>query len=107
MRLGWAQSETPSLKDGIAVHTKVLEVDHPVVDSPSLVGDRSEATLQVTRGSIPGHPGVTRIIMGFDRHNPRSSLIEGQNCVLRFTQEGGFLGYDMLETPPVAGGPRD
>jgi hypothetical protein len=83
-------------KDGTRVKVKVISVSHPFFDSPSVTGDKSTATLTVDRGAIPSHPGVQRILMGFDRYNARSLLEVGDTCTLFFTNEGKFFGYDMM-----------
>ena len=75
--------------DGVEVEARVTRVSHPVVDSPSLVGDRSTATLEVLSGALPGAAGASRVLLSFDRHGPAGRVLEPRRrVVLRFTREG-------------------
>jgi hypothetical protein len=93
----WVPPALPA--DGVVVHAKVVKVDRPLL-AQSLVGDQSTAILELVGGSVPGRPGLTRIVMAFDSNSLRAALEVGQTCALQFTRDGAFFGYDMRA--PVA-----
>ena len=83
-------------KDGVEVRVEVVKVAHPLIDSPSLAGDRSKATLRVLSGQVPSQPSVSEISLAFDHHGPDGPRFEkGKTLVLRFTGNGRL--FDVVE----------
>lgn len=69
----------------------MVSVSHPLVDSPSLVGHMSTATLKVLSGSVPAMADAARIDLAFDRHRPLGTcggIEKGRNLILLFTADG-------------------
>lgn len=93
-RVTWPTTPIP---DGaVPVHTRVYEVHAPLVDSPSLVGERSVVIFQILPGNeVPGRPRATRIALQYDSANfqPRGP------AVFWFTATGEFFAIEHVPPP--------
>jgi hypothetical protein len=73
----------------------VQRVELPLVNSPSLVGDKATCRLLVPADSIPGHPEFCRIALHYDNHGLLQGLKPGTQLVLRFQKNGEFDGVQF------------
>ena len=90
-----SKEEAPPMfpADGVEVLTEVVQVSHPLVDSPSIVGDHSVATLRLLSGVVPTATDVVQINLAFDHGGLglRGPFTPGQRVTVRFTSDGKFF----------------
>ena len=73
----------------------VQRVDLPLVNSPSLVGDKARCLLLVPADSIPAHPDSCRVALHYDNDGWLQGLKLGDGLVLRFQKNGEFDGVQF------------
>ena len=78
--------------DVVLVTGAVQRVDFPLVNSPSLAGDKATCVLLVPARSIPAHPDFCRIALHYDNHGLLQGIKSGSELVLRFQKSGEFDG---------------
>jgi hypothetical protein len=73
----------------------VQRVELPLVNSPSLAGDKATCILLVPARSIPAHPDFSRVALHYDNHGWLQDLKPGTKLVLRFLKDGEFDGVQL------------
>ncbi len=74
----------------VLVTGAVQRVDLPLVNSPSIAGDKATCRLLVSAHSIPSHPDTCRVALHYDNHGWLQNLNPGTQLVLRFQKNGDF-----------------
>jgi hypothetical protein len=73
----------------------VQRVELPLVNSPSIAGDKANYMLLVSANSIPAHPDSQRVVLHYDNHGWLQDLKAGMQLVLRFHKHGEFDGVQF------------
>lgn len=73
----------------------VDRVAAPVLDSPSIAGDKATCLLLVPARSIPAYPEFCRVALHYDNHGWLQGLTPGAKLVLRFQTNGEFDGVQL------------
>jgi hypothetical protein len=96
---GWERVDGPIRltkppQDAVRVTVKVIDVNLPTINSPSILGERATVTFSLSPGSIASHPTCQLIRMKFDPYaNP---FREGDAHVLLFLPDGSFWGGETF-----------
>jgi hypothetical protein len=78
--------------DIVAVDGEVVSVRLPMLNSPSVAGERASVSIRVSPGSVPAFPEMRMVTIRFDPYaNP---FRKGQKQVLLFLPNGMFWGID-------------
>jgi hypothetical protein len=73
----------------------VQRVKLPLVNSPSIAGDKANCMLLVPANSIPAHPDYQRVALHYDNHSWLQGMKAGMQLVLRFNKDGEFDGVQL------------
>jgi len=85
------ESDPAGLPPGaVMVPATVAVVDLPLVDSPSIGGERATVTFVVAPGTIPGWPKCDTVRMTYDSYV--NLFKAGQDHTLVFLSDGDFYG---------------
>jgi hypothetical protein len=79
----------------VLVTAAVQRVDLPLLNSPSIAGDKATCMLSVPAHSIPAHPNFRRVALHYDNHGWLQGLDAGTQLVLRFQKNGEFGGVEF------------
>jgi hypothetical protein len=79
----------------VLVTGAVQTVELPVLNSPSLAGDKATCRLLVPAHSIPGYSDFCRIALHYANHGWLQGLKPGMQLVLRFQKNGEFDGVQL------------
>ena len=80
----------------VLVTRAVQRVDLPLLNSPSIAGDKATCMLSVPAHSIPAHPDFRRVALHYDNHGWLQGLKAGTQLVIRFHKNGEFDGVQFL-----------
>jgi hypothetical protein len=85
-------SSRQAASDTLLITGNVQRVKLPLLNSPSVGGDKASCLLKVPASSIPEHPDVSRVNLHYDNHGWLQGLTPGTEVVLRFQRNGEFDG---------------
>ncbi len=79
----------------VLVTGAVQRINLPLLNSPSIAGDKATCMLSVPAHSIPAHPNFSRVALHYDNHGWLQGLNAGTQVVLRFQKNGEFAGVQF------------
>lgn len=82
-----ASDATRAAVTASTVEAQVESVSLPLVNSPSIAGDRATAILRIVSGALPQHPHARRVQLAWDPHGGLA-LEPGAHVSLRFDANG-------------------
>jgi hypothetical protein len=81
----------------VLVTGAVQRVELPLVNTPSIAGDKAKCIILVPVDAIPAHPDCSKVALHYDSDGWLQGIKEGTQLVLRFKKDGRF---DGVQFPP-------
>ena len=94
----------PVTSDILLITGAVQRVHLPLLNSPSIAGDKASCVIGIPARAIPAHPEVSKVVLHYDNDGWLQSLTQGSQIVLRFHKSGEFDGAFM--DPALFGSPN-
>jgi hypothetical protein len=93
---GTVSLELRTLSSDLTLVTGIVQrVDLPLLNSPSVAGDKATCILSVPADSIPAHPDYSKVALHYDNHGWFQALKPGMHLVLAFRKSGEFGGMQF------------